>query len=286
MINPRKYIPERWKSFYRFRQWQHEGNHMSAGNFRGEQKQVCLNCQGEFQGDYCPYCGQRVAPQRLTLPDLIHYFFALFTYLNRGLIHTLEELLLRPGYMVRDYLNGHRAEYTQPVTLLFLLVATQFMITGASEFDVEAPDGEAGAFAYEVAKWIIANFTWVTLSFVIVSVPAFFLSAKWARLKPRPNWAESFVFLAYFICWVFLIGIIRVSFIKAIPKLWPYSNAISVATSLLELFIFVWMVHSCFGAKWGRSIWTVLLAHTLLLVLFAVLLVTLAICVVAATDGF
>lgn len=286
MINPRQYIPERWKSFYRFRQWQHEGNHMSAGNYPGEQKQVCLNCQGEFQGDYCPYCGQRVAPQRLTLPDLIHYFFALFTYLNRGLIHTLEELLLRPGYMVRDYLNGHRAEYTQPVTLLFILVATQFMITGTSALYDKAAESEEDALVYEVANWIVSNFSWFALFLVIVSVPSFFLAAKWTRLKSRPNWAESFVFLAYYICCGFLIAIIRVSFFKVAPMLKPYSDSISGVLSLFQLFIYVWMVHSCFGAKWGRSVWTVLLAFILLLVMIGVLIVTLAIILATTTDEF
>ena len=49
---------------------------------------------------------------------------------NRGMFRTLRDLILRPGYLIRDYISGMQMAYFPPFKLLFLLTAlsTAFLI--------------------------------------------------------------------------------------------------------------------------------------------------------------
>ena len=47
---------------------------------------------------------------------------------NRGMFRTLHDLILRPGYMIRDYISGMQMAYFPPFKLLFLLTAFLLVI--------------------------------------------------------------------------------------------------------------------------------------------------------------
>jgi len=49
---------------------------------------------------------------------------------NRGMFRTLRDLVLRPGYMIRDYLSGMQMAYFPPFKLFFLLTALSVVIEG------------------------------------------------------------------------------------------------------------------------------------------------------------
>ena len=47
---------------------------------------------------------------------------------NRGMFRTLRDLVLRPGYMIRDYISGMQMAYFPPFKLLFLLTAFTLVV--------------------------------------------------------------------------------------------------------------------------------------------------------------
>jgi len=47
---------------------------------------------------------------------------------NRGMFRTLRDLVLRPGYMIRDYISGMQMAYFPPFKLLFLMTAFLLVI--------------------------------------------------------------------------------------------------------------------------------------------------------------
>ena len=47
---------------------------------------------------------------------------------NRGMFRTLRDLILRPGYMIRDYISGMQMAYFPPFKLLFLLTALTLVV--------------------------------------------------------------------------------------------------------------------------------------------------------------
>ena len=81
----------------------------------------CSNCSFEYEGNFCPRCGQKASTSRLTPKNLLGGTLEVWDFNNKSVLGTIIELFHRPGYFIRDYLKGHRAAYYAPIKLLFLL---------------------------------------------------------------------------------------------------------------------------------------------------------------------
>lgn len=86
-----------------------------------EKNHTCQNCSHEYQGNYCPLCGQPASTSRLSPKNLLDSTLAVWDFNNRSVLGTVTALLYRPGHFIRDYLKGHRAPYYAPIKLLFFL---------------------------------------------------------------------------------------------------------------------------------------------------------------------
>ena len=85
------------------------------------QTHICKNCGLEYNGKFCPRCGQKANTSRLTPKNLLSNTLEVWDFNNKSVPGTILELFYRPGHFIRDYLNGHRAPYYAPIKLLFLL---------------------------------------------------------------------------------------------------------------------------------------------------------------------
>ena len=43
--------------------------------------------------------------------------------MDRGVLYTLKELMLRPGQLIRDYIEGRRAHHVKPLLLVMMVTA-------------------------------------------------------------------------------------------------------------------------------------------------------------------
>ena len=90
-------LVEKWKAFC---EWQKRPSHipqMTEGHHR------CCTCGQEFLGNYCPCCGQSARIGRYSFKNAVLLFLDVWGMGNRGMFRTLRDLVLRPGYMIRDY---------------------------------------------------------------------------------------------------------------------------------------------------------------------------------------
>jgi hypothetical protein len=89
----------------------------------------CLNCGAHLRGQYCGNCGQRARSRLISLWELVRDAFGDLFELDSRLWQTLVPLMIRPGRLTHDYLQGRRARYMPPfrmylvLSLLFFLVA-------------------------------------------------------------------------------------------------------------------------------------------------------------------
>lgn len=97
----------------------------------------CLNCGAELkpQDQYCRICGQKRLRQKLTLSDFIKDSLSSFLALDGPVILTLRSLFLRPGLMARDYVQGQRVRYLNPVRIYFLSSLLMLFIAGIQRDD-------------------------------------------------------------------------------------------------------------------------------------------------------
>ena len=101
---------------------------------------TCASFGTEFQGNYCPRCGQSVSVRRFSLRKTILLFLDEWGLGNRNLLfRCLRDLMLRPGYMIRDYLSGMQSAYFSPFKLFFLLTAISLIVEQGLKLDIDAP---------------------------------------------------------------------------------------------------------------------------------------------------
>lgn len=89
---------------------------------------VCQNCGFEYVGQFCPRCSQRADTKKFTFKGVLGNLLDVFDYNNRNVLKTIVELFYRPGYMIRDYVAGHRATYYPPIKLLFFVCVIYTLI--------------------------------------------------------------------------------------------------------------------------------------------------------------
>ena len=88
----------------------------------------CLNCDTEFEGNFCPECGQSADTGRFTMRFIAENLIAAFTSKDGGLWFTLKNLFIRPGAMIVDNLNGKRRRYFSPFPLLFFALTIYILL--------------------------------------------------------------------------------------------------------------------------------------------------------------
>jgi hypothetical protein len=91
--------------------------------------QSCLNCGTPLSGQYCGQCGQRARSRLISIWELTQEAFGDLLELDSRLWRTLVPLMVKPGKLTRDYLEGRRARFMPPfrtylvLSIFFFLVA-------------------------------------------------------------------------------------------------------------------------------------------------------------------
>ena len=117
-------LSDKWRTF---RQWQQKPYEVAP---LSEVHHKCATCGTEYQGNYCPRCGQSSKIGRYSFKNAFLLFLDVWGLGNRGMFRTLRDLILRPGYMIRDYLSGMQMAYYPPFKLFFLLTALSLVVEG------------------------------------------------------------------------------------------------------------------------------------------------------------
>jgi hypothetical protein len=88
----------------------------------------CLNCNAEVQGRFCQVCGQENVETKETVWHLISHFFQDITHFDGKFFSTLKYLMIRPGFLSLEYMNGRRASYVNPIRMYIFTSAFFFLI--------------------------------------------------------------------------------------------------------------------------------------------------------------
>ncbi|MBK9765299.1 MAG: DUF3667 domain-containing protein [Flavobacteriales bacterium] len=84
---------------------------------------TCKNCAAELTDAFCATCGQRADTRRISWKWLGEEFLSSVFVLERGILFTLKELFTRPGYMMREYLDGKRKAHFKPLSFVLVMAA-------------------------------------------------------------------------------------------------------------------------------------------------------------------
>ena len=90
-----------------------------------QNSKTCKNCSHSFNGKFCPNCGQKHIDS-FTWSHLFHHLTRTIEF-EKGFLHNIRDLTIRPVQMIDSYLNGKTKDYLNPITY-FLIVITLITI--------------------------------------------------------------------------------------------------------------------------------------------------------------
>ncbi|MBQ6079051.1 MAG: DUF3667 domain-containing protein [Muribaculaceae bacterium] len=266
----------------------------------------CSNCGGEYTGRFCPQCGQSGIWSRYTWRQAFLNFLDIWGLGNRPMFRTIKELFWRPGYMVHDYLKGHRQFYFPPFKLLAVMVVITmfaYFLTGQTFTSEFASLGELldninpPAFIESFMPLIkrLVGFLSNPLYSIIASTIGlvFFIRFAFGRTGGY-NIIEIFIFLIYISSMslmvdlpsIFFNGICHVSnhyvfssLKQSSPSLYTTlyqagsacSSLIKFICSVLTVYLTVLSFRQFFGLSWKSTIKRLLFAGFIILMVIIAL---------------
>lgn len=84
---------------------------------------TCKNCLRDFDGKYCPHCGQKADTERITYHSLAHEIPHSIFHIDKGIFFTMKELFVRPAPSMREYMAGRRVKHFKPLAYVLILTA-------------------------------------------------------------------------------------------------------------------------------------------------------------------
>ena len=283
--------------YRRFRAWEiHLDRRLQRHNIMpqniDETPRECSNCGYSFTGRICPQCGQAGTWMRYSWRQMILNVLDIWGLGNRPMFRTLRELFTRPGYMVRDYLGGHRQFYFPPFKLLavsIVLVVFVSWLTGVKYESIFAgiaedlpdnADSLTGALGFLANVGIMfvnllaSNLLYEWLFFGVLAVIGVWIAFYRYR---KYNFVETYIFLVFvMVQWLLsripvMLGTGFCNFVDAHASGSGFAVAVASMVSVvgdLVSKVYSWAValllvmdfRQFYGLKWKTALWRMILA--------------------------
>lgn len=123
---------------------------------------TCNKCNFEFQSNYCPNCGH---PQKLERINRRYILSEITSVLNlqKGILYTIKELLIRPGHSIRVFIQEDRNRLVKPIMFILITSLIYTIIMRIFHFEEEIIDGARAALdnsdsaTLTILKWLQEN---------------------------------------------------------------------------------------------------------------------------------
>ena len=89
---------------------------------------VCKNCGTHFNGKFCPECGQSVKDYDKPLSFFFYNFAGDFFAFDTRFFTTLADLIIRPGFLSKEFFEGRRVRYAPPLRIFVFVSFILFVL--------------------------------------------------------------------------------------------------------------------------------------------------------------
>jgi Protein of unknown function (DUF3667) len=101
----------------------------------------CHNCGIRLVGRFCAACGQKAVPLSVTLHDFFHELTHEMLHVDGRIVQSIRRLVLSPGFLTREYIQGRRARWISPIRLYLIFSVVFFGLSALTGFDVGINEG-------------------------------------------------------------------------------------------------------------------------------------------------
>lgn len=152
----------------------------------------CLNCNNpvEAQHQFCASCGQQTSTHRITTGHIWHDLLHAFTHADKSIFSLIGKLLIKPGIVAGEYVEGKRKKYFNPFAFLVLVLGISSVILISSGFvnfsNTTAVSNPVSAFLNKHVNLVI-----------FLNVPLLAFYCKLFFGTRQRNFSENLVLVAY-----------------------------------------------------------------------------------------
>ena len=262
----------KWQAF---KAWQQMPPQVAPNN---EEQQVCATCETHFIGNYCPRCGQRANVKRYSAKTAMLNFFDVWGMGNRSMFRTIRDLALRPGYMIRDFLSGRQMVYFPPFKMLFIFITLSFFVSHLRHSDqmfekgltdgTENLDVEFANSIKQVFVTINNHPSETSLVTLLVLTPLFYRLFRKSPAIDKLRFSEMFITLVYMTVLLNIISVVADGFILLVDIFGTdISSCVNSISGILIVILAYAASRQLFGFSPWQTIWRMILAAALFLML-------------------
>ena len=260
----------------------------------------CLNCGTEFEGKFCPECGQSAETGRFTLRFIFSNLLTAIVSRDGGIGYTIKNLFTRPSQMIVDILNGKRRKYVSPFPTLFLALTLYVLVFTATdsknttmtseekvewETEITENDPASEKVTKKANQLILEGYYFYLKHYTLcymLTLPLFLFAARICYGKAnrkRYYRAEYIVALVYAM-------VMLVLYRCTINLIYPFSPSFYEKMAFFEPFAIVIALTACFRKMLGFSTVKTVWRSILTVALYYIILGTIALVVISALALF
>lgn len=263
---------------------------------------LCENCATALAGPFCHACGQAAETPTRSVRAFVAQAFGDLTNLDSRILRTFGTLLARPGMLTREYLDGRRVRYTQPLQVYLGAAAAFFFVnafhpfltfdtrkasvtstlsaagvSGTMDAATRASLAERGISVELFRERFEAAVTGYLPTFLVGSVVLFGVVLWIFFLRPRRGLIEHLIFSLHWSAFFLLLMIVD----RLLPDGIPRSGATptGVAIAVAQVAYLAMALRRAYGQSWPATLIKTLIffaAYQMLISLWMVSAIALA----------
>jgi hypothetical protein len=97
---------------------------------------ICKSCDNTFSGKFCNICGEKVIePNDKSFYSFLGSILNEFTFLDNKFLYTLRLMLLKTGFVTRQFIEGTRIKFVKPLSMFFVVNVIYFLFSTVDTFN-------------------------------------------------------------------------------------------------------------------------------------------------------
>lgn len=171
----------------------------------------CLNCGKLLEDKYCSGCGQKADTHRITFKNFIFHDVLHGTFhIDKGILFTAKEALVRPGQAALDYIAGKRKRYYNVFYLILITIAVLFFLRNIDHYFTDVPEvtAESKQYLNEASRKLDQIISSKSKIILFLFVPFSAINSFLLFRKKRLNLSEHCILSGMILLGVLLITVL------------------------------------------------------------------------------
>lgn len=177
---------------------------------------ACVNCKIDFEGAFCPTCGEKKDIDRITFGSLISSIFSGFVNMDKGFLFNIKNLTLHPQKTILQYVQGKRRYILNPISYAIVTISlylfVESLIPKETGYEAKIPKSNFSKkfhnIGYNFAEFILPKMKFFWLSIIL------YLSVFSKLFFRRFNFFEHLAINSFIVGHATILAILSVAIFK------------------------------------------------------------------------